>query len=203
MKGVPMASLIMSALALLVSITTAWLTLFRRGNLHMTRPVLVCFLYDLPQEEPKIFFRALLFATGKRGHMLESMFLKVRRGESAQTFNFWMYGDVKDLKIGSGLRVGEDGVSFNHHFLPPKHDTAFQFLAGEYVIEVYASVVNRPTPILLSTVKLSLSQEHAADLRDKRNGVLFTWGPESQRYAAHVTEAPGFPAQLPLSTVNR
>jgi hypothetical protein len=190
-----MSSLIISTVALLVSITTAWLTLFRRGHLHMTRPVLVGFLYDLPQEDPKIFFRALLFATGKRGHILESLFLKVRRGESVQTFNFWMYGDARDLKIGSGLRVGEDGVSFNHHFMPPRDDAPFQFLAGDYVIEVYATVVNKQAPVLLSTVKLTLSQALAAPLRDKSKGVLFTWGPESQRYSAHVSEAPALQSQ--------
>jgi hypothetical protein len=188
--------LIISAVALLVSITTAWLTLFRRGNLYMTRPVLVGFLYDLPAGEPKVFFRAMLFATGKRGHIVESMFLKVRCGESAQTFSFWMYGETKDLKIGSGLRVGEDGASFNHHFLPPKNDAAFQFLAGEYAVDVCTKVVNRQAPILLSSVKLSLSQEHAAVLRDKSKGVVFTWAPESQRYSAHVSEAPGSPAAL-------
>jgi hypothetical protein len=105
-------SLVISGLALVVSMTTAWLTLFRHGNLRMTRPVLVGFLYDLPGGEPKVFFRSMLFTTGKRGHIVESLFLKVRRGESSQTFNFWMYGETKALLIGSGLRVGQDGVAF-------------------------------------------------------------------------------------------
>jgi hypothetical protein len=195
-----MIALVISALALLVSIATAWLTLFRRGSLQMTRPVLVGFLHDLPAGEPKVFFRAMLFATGKRGHILEGMFLKVWRGESAQTFNFWMYGDTKDLKIGSGLRVAEDGVSFNHHFLSPKNEAVFQFLAGDYVIEVHAMIVNRKNPVLLSRVGLALSPEHAAALQDKTKGVLFTWGPESQRYAAQVSEPPAAPtALLPFS----
>ena len=44
----------------------------------------------------------------------------MRYGDSTETFSFWMYGETKELKIGSGLRVGDDGVSFSHHFLPPK-----------------------------------------------------------------------------------
>ena len=95
----------------------------------------------------------MLFTTGKRGHIIESMFLKVRCGEATQTFNFWMYGETKALMIGSGLRVGEDGVSFNHHFPPPKDNSAFQFLDGEHLIEVYASLVNRKAPVLLAKVK--------------------------------------------------
>jgi hypothetical protein len=49
--------------------------------------------------------------------IVEALYLKVRHGESTQTFNFWMYGETKELRIGSGLRVGDDGISFNHHFL--------------------------------------------------------------------------------------
>lgn len=185
-----MASLIISGLALVVSITAAWLTLFRRGKLRMTRPVLVGFLYDLPAGEPKVFFRSMLFATGQRGHIVESMFLKVRRGESSQTFNFWMYGETKALLIGSGLRVGEEGVASNHHFLPPKNENTFSFLAGEYVIEVYARIIKRSATVLLSTVKVALTEEQAAALRDKNRGILFTWGPDAQSYYAHVDSAP-------------
>jgi hypothetical protein len=185
------ASLLISVVSLLLSLTVAWLTLLRRGKVSMTQPVLVGFLYDLPGQEPKIFFHAMLYATGKRGHIIEALYLRVRRGESSQTFNFWMYGETKDLKIGSGLRAGEDGVSFNHHFLPPKDPASFQFLAGEYVIEVYARIVNRSSAVLLSTVKLSLSPEEATALRDPTQGVLFTWGPDSQRYRGQVSAPVG------------
>lgn len=184
------AALVVSVLALLLSIATAWLTLFRRGTLNMTQPALIGFLYDLPGKEPKVFFRAMLYANGKRGHIVEALYLKVRRGESAQTFNFWMYGETKALMIGSGLKVSDEGVSFNHHFMPPKGTTPFAFLAGEYVIEVYARTVNQSAPVMVSTVRLSLSAEYAAALRDPTQGVLFTWGPESQCYQGTLSESP-------------
>ena len=130
----------------------------------------------------------MLYATGKRGHIIEALYLKVLRGESSQTFNFWMCGDTKDLKIGSGLRVGDDGVSFNHHFLPPKDVPSYAFLAGEYVIDAYAKILNRNAPVLLSTVKLSLARELADALGDHAKGVLFTWRPDSQNYRGDVSE---------------
>jgi hypothetical protein len=152
----------------------------------MTRPVMVGFLHE--GEQPKVFFRAMLYATGKRGHILETLSLKVRRGDTVQRFDFWMYGETKDLKIGSGLRAGEDGVAFNHHFLPPKDAAAFEFLAGEYVIDIHARVVNRAKPMLLSSVRLSVSQEQAATLGDTARGVLFTWEPEAQNYRGELSE---------------
>jgi hypothetical protein len=182
--------LLISAVSLILSLTVMWLTLLRRGTLGMTQPMLIGFLHEA--EQPKIFFRAMLYATGKRGHIVEALYLKVGRGELTQTFNFWMYGETKELKIGSGLRVGEDGVSFNHHFLPPQGDSTFAFHAGEYTIESYARILNRRAPVRLSAVKLSLSAELAHTLHDRAKGVLFTWSPDSKLYHGNVSEpSPG------------
>ena len=178
--------LILSVVSLLLSVTVAWLTLFRRGTLGMTQSMLIGFLFE--NNQPKIFFRTMLYATGKRGHIIEALYLKVRRGKSAQTFNFWMYGETNELKIGSGLRVADDGVSFNHHFLPPKDDSKFAFLGGDYSIDAYARILNQSAPVLLSTVRITLSHELAAALNDHTMGVLFTWRPDSQQYVGEVSE---------------
>lgn len=185
MALIPLA---ISAVSLILSVTVAWLTLFRRGTLGMTQPMLIGFLHEA--EQAKIFYRAMLYATGKRGHIVEALYLKVKRGNTTDTFNFWMYGETKDLKIGSGLRVGEDGVSFNHHFLPSKDTSAYLFLAGEYTIELHATILNRRAPVLLSTVTLSLSDNQAAALTDPVMGVLFTWNPDSRSYRGNVSEPP-------------
>jgi hypothetical protein len=181
-----MLPLVFSGLSLSVSIMVAVYTLIRRGNVGMTRPALVGLLYDLPAGEPKVFFRTLLFATGKRGHIVESLYLKVRRGDSSQTFNFWMYGDLKPLLIGSGLRVTEDGVASNHHFLPPKGESTFTFISGNYVIEIYGRIVMAAEAKLLHTINVTLTDGQAAALKDKTRGVFYTWEPEFQSYRAHM-----------------
>jgi hypothetical protein len=66
--------LVISAVSLILSITVAWLTLFRRGTLGMTQPMLVGFLHEGAQA--KIFYRAMLYATGKRGHIVEALYLR-------------------------------------------------------------------------------------------------------------------------------
>jgi hypothetical protein len=45
--------LFLSVVSLVLSVTVAWLTLFRRGSLGMTQPMLIGFLYE--NEQPKIF----------------------------------------------------------------------------------------------------------------------------------------------------
>ena len=71
-------SLAISTLSLAVSATTAWLTLFRRGTVKMTQPTVIYFGPDAPRSGggtglPKVFLRTLLFATSKRGRVIESM----------------------------------------------------------------------------------------------------------------------------------
>lgn len=179
--------IIISAVSLLLSIVVAMLTLFVRGKLCMTQPMLVGFLYE--GTEPKVFFRAMLYTTGKRGRIVEALYVKVRTAGAPRIFSFWAYGETNDLKIGSGLRVGDDGVSLNHHFLPPKNSMSFAFPSGEYVIDIYASIVNQRAPALLRQATLALSDEVAVALRDRTKGVLFTWQPDSQSYRGDLWEA--------------
>jgi hypothetical protein len=183
-------SLAISVIALVISATTAWLTLFRRGTVKMTQPTVIFFGPDNDGEgSPKVFLRTLLYSTAKRGHIVESMWVKLRRGESSQIFNIWVYGDTS-LTRGSGLHVGENGLVCNHHFLLPKDGTNYEFLPGEYALEVYASVVNTRTVLILSRLKLLLTQEHSSAIKNKDAGLYYDWGPDSMSYHASVHMRP-------------
>jgi hypothetical protein len=109
-------SAVVSGVSLTLSLTVAWLTLFRRGTLRMTQPVQVAFLYE-NGTRPKIFLRTLLYATGKCGYVIEGLYLKVKQPDSVQTYGFWGYGERDALMVAGGLRVTEEGVAYNHHFL--------------------------------------------------------------------------------------
>lgn len=129
-------SVAISVLALCVSAVTAWLTLFRRGTVKMTQPTIIFFGPDKPRSPdepplPKVFLRALLFATSKRGRIVESMHVALSRNETQQNFNIWVYGDER-LVRGSGLFIGETGIVANHHFLAPTDGSSFRFTEGRY-----------------------------------------------------------------------
>jgi hypothetical protein len=171
-------SSVLSVSSFIVSVTVAWLTLFRRGTLRMTQPVQIAFLFE--GEKPKIFLRTLLYATGKRGYVIEGLFLKVRQQDETQTFAFWAYGERNALMVAGGLRVTEEGVAHNHHFLQINEDGYFPH--GNYEISMYARIVNHKTPKLLGTAKVSLSDAEATNLHVRRAGVLFTWNPDTSTY---------------------
>lgn len=171
-------SSILSVVSLVVSVTVAWLTLFRRGTLRMTHPVQVAFVYE-DRTKAKIFLRTLLYATGKRGYVIEGLYLKVRHGGSTHTFGFWGYGERNALMVAGGLRVTEEGVAYNHHFLQINGQSYFE--EGRYEISVYARIVNRGAEKLLATIKVALSREESTSLHLKR-GVLFTWNPDTKTY---------------------
>ena len=85
-------ALTVSVLALTISAITAWLTLFRIGTVKMTQPTVIFFGPDRPRKPnargaPKVYLRTLLFATSRRGRVIESMHVTVSRNEARQTFN--------------------------------------------------------------------------------------------------------------------
>src|SRR6185295_6452124 len=89
---VSIIAIVLSALALSLSATTAWLTLFRRGQLKMTRPTMISFTHDGEDETTKIVIRALLVSTSQRGCIVENMHAVVRHANTGVTLAFWGYG---------------------------------------------------------------------------------------------------------------
>jgi hypothetical protein len=177
-----------SVVALCISAVTAWLTLFRKGTIKMTQPTVIFFGPDGPasnSESPKIYLRALLFSTSKRGRVVESMHATLYRNESHQNFNIWVYGEER-LVRGSGLFVGETGVAANHHFLTPKDGTHFCFISGRYRVEIFAKLLGDSKPILLFSQPLEITNELATQMVEPNVGLYFDWGPDSSRYLPHV-----------------
>jgi hypothetical protein len=187
---IEIASISISISALVVSTVTAWFTLLRRGTVRMTKPTVVFFGPDGGPNKgapakPKVFLRSLVYSTGKRGHIIESMFVTLRRGETRQTFNIWIY-DQNGLARGSGVYVGETGVVCNHHFLLPEDGTRFEFLSGDYQLDVYAALVGRAASLHLHSVHLIIGEQAGIQLKDPESGIYFDWGQDAQRYQAHV-----------------
>jgi hypothetical protein len=191
-------ALTVSVLALAVSAATAWLTLFRRGTVRMTQPTVIFFGPDTPRSsdhlaKPKVYLRTLLFATSKRGRIVESMHISLARSETQQNFNIWVHGETTKLVRGSGLFVGETGISANHHFLTPEDGSHFKWLAGSYQLGVYARLLGDKTPKLLFTQQLEVAPDIARQLESPGAGLYFDWGPDSSRCLSHVDHRPPMP----------
>jgi|SRR5271168_3916282 len=192
-------SLTISTLSLAVSGLTAWLTLFRRGSVKMTQPTVIFLGPDAPRSHqdtplPKVYLRTLLFSTSKRGRVIESMHVSISRNEMHQNFNIWVYGERGDLVRGSGLFVGETGISANHHFLAPEDDgKSFRFGEGHYKLDLFAHLLGDGKPMRLFSQELDISREIATALQERGAGLYFDWGPDSSRYLPHVEKRPPSP----------
>jgi hypothetical protein len=162
----------------------------------MTQPTVIYFGPDAPRPHkpllPKIYMRTLLFATSKRGRVIEAMHASLSRNESHQNFNVWVYGDDK-LVRGSGLFVGEAGVAANHHFLAPKDGSDFKFLPGIYRLNIFAKLLGDGKQKLLFSQELVVTDEVAQSLVKTGVGLYFDWGPDACRYLPHVEERPPAP----------
>ncbi len=194
-------ALTVSVLALAVSAATAWLTLLRGGTIRMTQPTVIYFGPDKarPGERvapPKVYLRTLLFATSKRGRIIESMHVSLARSETNQNFNIWVHGGASGgLVRGSGLFVGETGVATDHHFLTPDDGTHFRFIAGHYRLTVHAQLLGDKAPLILFSQDLEVTRELSVELEAPGSGLYFDWGPDSSRYLPHVNQRP--PLELP------
>ena len=179
---------IISVLALCVSLFTAWFTILRRGTVRSTRPSFVAFRYDFvgkPHPQAKIFLRTLLFSTGKRGLVIESLFLRVREWARSDEFSFWGHGD-KGLVRGSGLFVGENGVVTNHHFNSINSEMLFPFTPGTYDLELVAKLVNRNRLVPLSRIVLNLPTGAFDSHISPDTAVYFNCSPEEKRYVTSI-----------------
>lgn len=201
---VSLLALVVAILALSVSALTAWLTLLRKGEVRMTQPTVIYFGPDggfkAEDAPPKVFLRTLLFSTGKQGHIIENMFLRLHRGETRQNFNVWVYGD-KELSRGSGLFVPETGLAANHHFVLPADGTFFHFSPGQYVLEVFVTEIGARGARSLFKVNLEITPENYRELNQPGHGLYFDWGPDAGRYFAHIrpppkTELPAFVREM-------
>ena len=183
-----------SVLALGVSALNAWLTLFRRGTIKMTQPTVIFFGPDGSTGKgvagpPKVYLRTLLFSTSKRGRVIQSMHVSLRRNETLQNFNIWVHGDDK-LVRGSGLFVGETGVAANHHFLAPRDGNTFRFIEGRYRLEVFAHLLGDRDAKVLFSQELEIPAKVSEQLKEPGAGLHFDWGPDSSRYLTHVETRP-------------
>lgn len=199
-------SAVVSFVALCVSLFTAWFTIFRRGIVRSTRPSFIAFSYDFVGKaypQAKIFIRTLLFSTGKRGIVIESLFLRVREGTRFEEFSFWGYGD-KDLVRGSGLFVGENGVATNHHFNPVVSEKFFQFKPGTYDLELVAKLIDSDSLVKLWKINLTLLggafdpviglgenlEAIHGTIPNQGTAVYFNWSPEQNCYIASIEDRP-------------
>jgi hypothetical protein len=183
-------ALAVSTVALSLSAVTAWLTLFRKGTVRMTQPTVIFLGPETPRTNdqpgtPKVFLRTLLFATSKRGRIIESLHVSLQRSETMQNFSVWVYGDDK-LRRGSGLFVGETGVEANHHFITHGDTHNFQFLAGRYHLKVYARLLSDRSHKQLFAQDLDITADIAGRLEKAASGVYFDWVPDVLNYVPHI-----------------
>jgi hypothetical protein len=184
----PWLSFTISVLALCVSGITAWLTLFRKGALKMTHPTALAFIPGGTENKghSQVLLRTLFYSTSKRGQIIESLHISIRRGESKQNFSVWVYGEKEDLKRGSGLFVPQEGVAYDHYFLLPKDSAGFAFLTGEYSISIFAKIAGTDTPMELTMINLHVNDAQSIALRESSCRLHFDWGPDRQNYHPHL-----------------
>jgi hypothetical protein len=188
-------SLLLSGASFFLCGFALWIAQFNRGKLKMIQPTLICLKRDPPDGKPKIFLRTLLFTTGVKGRVIQSMFLRVHNRLGAYLFDFWGHTEGGKLTLGSGLFVGPTGIACDHHFNPPRN-SKFQYVDGAYRIEILAVLVGQPKPRKLIEVTFSLDDWNAGQLLQIENISLWlVWNADERGYDQNIEQPPAVPAR--------
>lgn len=187
-------AIVISGLALVVSAVTLWITHLRRGTVEMATPSQIYFGPDGSRDGPadgpfKIYVRAFLYATSKRGRIIENLWLVAEQEGKAQTFNIWVHGDTV-LSRGAGVFVSDTGVITGHHFLLPDDDS-FELKPKSVEISIFGKIVgdSRPKTLLKQEFQFTEAQVHAVHRGNA--GLYFDWIPGRLGYLARIHDPIG------------
>lgn len=199
---------VFSVSSLTISLLTVWLTQFRRGTLKMTRPTLICLKREQPSNLPKLFFRALLYSTASKGCGVEQLYAEISTDYGSYLFDFWGATEGRELTLGSGIHVGQTGVSANHHFNPRADAKEFLFVQGTYRVEVFARIVGTTRPKKLDEIRFEVNNLQAGALAQIMDLELYLYrDAKSGHYQSELrrnnevflTEPPKFPSWFDTS----
>lgn len=178
---------VIACLSLIVSALHVWYTLFRRGTVKMTQPAFIFFGPDGQgvDGKPKVALCSHFYCTSQRGSNVEGVFVRVTRGKQAFDFDVWVYGSGS-LARGSGVHVGREGVTCNHHFLLSPSNADFKFIPARYTVEVFGTIVGARIEKRFWTCELVLAEP----IHETGTGVFFNWRPAARVYEANVDPGP-------------
>ena len=174
-------SLVFSSIAIFLSGLTAWLTLFRKGKLKMTKPTPILLCYE--KGNAKISFYTMFYSTAFRGQLIESIYILFEQNKKYISFNKWGY-DSEGQVFTSGLYIKPEGIAQNHQFYTS--DKHFSFQPGVLKINIYANLANKKNPIKLESIPLRIPVENEADCKDKTKGFMFEWESDRNSYLLRI-----------------
>ena len=157
MKTEDWITLIISSLALLISIIILRLSYFFKGKIKITKPSIICFLGENGSDESKILLRTLIYSTAEKGHYIQNMYITLRNEIETVSLYNWGYGEDK-LVYGSGLFINKTGVLNNHHFFLPD-GSDWKIREGKCEIEIFIENVD-DSVFKLYSLELNINQEN-------------------------------------------
>jgi hypothetical protein len=161
-----------------------WFQMLRRGTVRMTQPSFIMFKADSDTASPSLAVGAHLYSTAQRGAIVEGMFARVGRGRVTQDLDIWVHGKKRSLVRGSGVHVGQEGVTVDHHFLLPEGEEVFQWQPGEYTVEIFGTVVGRRRLHRFLQLKVVLDEA----IQEPIDCVFFDWQPALSCYKGRVLD---------------
>jgi hypothetical protein len=135
-----------------------------------------------------MFLRFLLLSSAQKGNIVESLYATLGDGRNKTIFATWGYGDSQRLVRGSGLFVGREGISANHHFIS-QSDVPQMIDCGTHMIRIYGAIVGQKKDQLLYSFDLNIGVDEARAINKGATEVLYDWDAYFRRYCPRIATA--------------
>ena len=176
--------LIISLGTLIVTLLTFYGNRVDRGMVEVTQPQTI-FLQPANRFGPsEIIMTALIRSTADRGKAIEHFFVRLCREESIENFTVSRYEDKGGFRPGAFF-VDRQGLSSSFHFSSPGYGAWYDFLPGDYTLQVYAKCAAEKE-LLVMEVHFSVTTELFRKMRSRKGRIEFVWSPDSRTYVGHV-----------------
>ena len=183
--GLESLAILISTLALTVSVLTFSLTFFWGGKIKYSKPSQIWMGYSADQKRaPLVYFRFYAHSTGLAGKLIEALFLEVKRGQAHQKFNIWTANVGSGYKNLAGMQVFKNGMSLENIFQPDRSDQKFQFLAGMYEFKLFSKEIKSQTPKQIAHVKYELTKEQC-ELIEEGKYIVLTLRADGTGYSSY------------------
>jgi len=139
--------------------------------------------FDSGNQTVKLGFQSAMFSTAIRGHIIETMFARLKHSNGISNLSLWLVNDGKQTRICNGISVDRSGLISDHNFLENLDETSPNFSSGINTIEIFVRILGKGKDSLLKVIPFYLSEETVAKLNSPNEvGIFLTWNPVSNQY---------------------
>ena len=157
--------ILISGLALGVSILTLVLAFFWGGSIKFTKPSKLLLFYEA-NNIPVVNVLFYTHSTGLAGNIIRGLFIKVKRGDAQANFSDWSVKSNNGYTNFAGIKIMRDGVNLENTFLLANRISEGFFKSGIHEITLFLKSNKESSPRAAWSVNIPISDYQLTEINN-------------------------------------